>query len=262
VLRRRGDPKAAAATLTKFVNDHPNAVVSRIALLSALRDSGDIDGAIKRARELLVRRSHDASALSELSLAHLERGEIDTAELLSQEALKADAKSAIAERTAGLIALKRGDDAIAFRHFARASELDPRDTTARSNIATVLLLAGVYDRAETEFRSVLENRPNDVPAMIGLAAALRGQGTRKNSAPYAEAEKLLRRALQLEPDNLSATLNLGLLYADFLQRPADSNPLFKRFLDQAPPNHPARALVEKKLSAQARPMTESGPAAN
>ena len=36
-------------------------------------------------------------------------------------------------------ALKKGDDAIAFQHFAKASEIDPKDTTARLNIGTVLI---------------------------------------------------------------------------------------------------------------------------
>lgn len=251
VQRRRGDADAAAEVLLEFVKAEPKAVAARIALVGALRDSGDITAAIKHAREVLVRRSRDPNALAELAASHLARGEVDTAELLVEEALKADSKSAVAERTAGLIALKRGDDAVAFQHFAKASELDPKDTTARSNMATVLLLAGVYDRAAQEFRGVLEAKPKDVDAMIGLAAARRGQGKRNDPGPYEESERLLQEVLQMEPKNLAATLNLGLLYADFMQKPSQAKPLFQRFLDDAPKNHPARPIVRKKLAGQA-----------
>lgn len=253
VQRRRGDAEAAAEVLREFVKAEPKAVAARIALVGALRDSGEIDAAIQHAREVLLRRSRDPNALAELALSHLARGEVDTAELLVEEALKADAKSAVAERTAGLISLKRGDDAVAFQHFAKASELDPKDTTARSNMATVLLLAGVYDRAAQEFRGVLEAKPKDVDAMIGLAAARRGQGKRNDPEPYQDAERLLQEVLEMEPKNLAATLNLGLLYADFMQKPSQARPLLQRFLDDAPKNHPARPIVQKKLAGQVSP---------
>jgi tetratricopeptide (TPR) repeat protein len=170
---------------------------------------------------------------------------------LIQEALKADPDSAVAERTAGLISLKKGDDAVAFRHFARASELDPKETAARLNVGTVLLEAGIYDRAATEFRGVIAVERDNTAAAIGLAAALRGTGKRDNQAPYHESEKLLKGVLDREPKNLSATYNLAILYSDFMQRPADAKPLFKRFLDDAPKSHPARPDAEKKLAGAA-----------
>jgi tetratricopeptide (TPR) repeat protein len=249
VRRRLDDPKGAVDVLQRFVEGHPTAIVARTALVGALRESGQIDDAIKQAREVLVRRPNDPNALAELALAHLDRGEVDTAELLSEESLKAKHPTAVAERTAGLIALKRGSDAIAFKDFELASQIDPKDTTARLNIGTVLLEAGVYDRAAEQFKGVLAVKPNDIPATLGLAAALRGQGSRKNTAPYSEAEKLLKSILAREPENLAATYNLAILYDDFLQQPQQAKPLFQSFLANAPDSHPGRALAQKKLAA-------------
>jgi tetratricopeptide (TPR) repeat protein len=249
VERRLGDAAAAAATLEGFVRRHPTAIAARIGLVGALRDSGKIEQAIGHAREILVRRPNDPNALAELALSHLRRGEADTARLLIQEALKADAKSAVAERTAGLIALDRGDDALAFQHFVRASDLDPSDTTARFNMATVLLLAGIYAKAADEFRAVLAIDPDDTAAQLGYAAALRGQGTRDKPAPYQEAEKTLRNLLEKQPNNVSALHNLAVLYLDFMNRPKDAKPLLERFLSAAPERHAARADAEKRLAA-------------
>jgi len=251
VRRRRGDAQGAVDALAPFVKENPAASFAPVALIGALRESNRVDEAIAQAQQVLVRHANDPRALSELALSYVDKGELDTAQLLSDEALKADTKSAIAERTAGLIKLKQGDDAVAFRHFARASELDPKDTTARLNVGTVLLQAGVYDRAAEQFRAVLELEPDNTSAALGLAAGRRAQGKREESGPFLEAEKLIKGVLEREPKNLEATYNLAVLYADFLKRPADASPLYQRFLDQAPQSHPARADAERALAALA-----------
>ncbi|HEY3494246.1 MAG TPA: tetratricopeptide repeat protein [Polyangiaceae bacterium] len=249
VRRRLGDYSGAAEVLGEFVKQNPDAGLARTTLVSALREDGKIDEAIKQAQAALVRHANDPYALSELALAQLERNELDTAELLSKEALKAAPQSAVAERTAGLIALERGDDAVAFRHFQRASELDPNDTTARLNTGTVLLQAGVYERATNELRAVVQAEPDNTLAELTLAAANRGRAKRDDMGAYAESEKLLLEVLDREPKNLAATFNLAVLYADFLKRPAEAEKLFRRFLSDAPEKHPARAEAERFLSA-------------
>ena len=250
VRRRLGDYDGAADALDAFVKQHPESTLARTALVTSLREAGEIDRAIKEAQDALIRNANDPYALSELALAQLERGEIDTAELLSKEALKAAPPRAVAERTAGLISLKRGDDAVAFRHFQRAGELDPEDTTARLNIGTVLLRAGVYDRAATELKAVVDADPDDTDAAVALAAALRGKTKRDNVSGFAESERLLKGVLEREPKNLSALFNLAVLYADYMKRSNDAAPLFKRFLSAAPDKHPARAEAERFLSAK------------
>lgn len=248
VRRRRGNPRAAADVLLQFVERHPQAMSARIAAIAVLRDAGRADEAIEMAQSVLLHRPGDGQVLAELALSHLAKKETDTAQLLSDESLKAAPDSAAVQRTAGLVALERGDDALAFRHFARASELDPKETTARSNVATVLLQAGVFERAAEEFRAVLAVAPQDVAARIGLAAALRGQGTRDNPAPYREAEKILLEVLKTDPGNLAANFNLGLLYTDYLKQPAKAAPLLKQFLANAPDDHPERPLAQKRLT--------------
>ena len=112
----------------------------------------------------------------------------------------------------GLIHLASGDDALAFQEFLRATQEDPRDTTARLNMGSVLLRAGAYAKAEDQYRAILQVSADDIDAQVGLAAAIRAQ-------------------------------------ADFLKKPGDALPLFKRFLSDAPSDHPARADAEKYVSA-------------
>jgi cytochrome c-type biogenesis protein CcmH/NrfG len=111
------------------------------------------------------------------------------------------------------------------------------------------LEAGIYDKAAEQFRAALEAEPENSSAALGLAAARRAQGKREETAPFLEAEKLIKGVLEREPQNLEATYNLAVLYADFLKRPADALPLYQRFLDQAPKGHPAHAEAERAVAA-------------
>ena len=140
---------------------------------------------------------------------------------------------------------------------------DPKETTARQNMGVVLLQAGVYPRAEKEFRSVLEVEPENDEATLGLAAALRGQGKRDNQGPYHEAEKQLKSILSRDPSHLAATFNLAVLYAEFLVKPDDAKPLFKKYLDEASSKDPGRAVAEKFLAdnkAGSMPKPDAAPA--
>ena len=248
VRRRGGENKDAADGLEQFVKDHPAAVEARTLYVAALRDSGQLEKASVQAREVLVRKPGDASALAELALCHLARGERDTASLLAKQALDANPHSAIAERATGLIALAGGDDAAAFHAFARATQEDPRDTTARLNMGGVLLRAGAYAKAGEQYRAILQVSPEDPSAAVGLAAALRGEADPQHAPRLEEAKALLDKVLEKDPHHVSALFNLGVLYADFLKRPADAKPFFTRFLSDAPSDHPSRTEAELYVS--------------
>lgn len=252
VLRRQELASDAAEVLTTFVATRPGARAARRLLVIALREAGDAAAALERARELARLEPGDPRALAELALTHLALGQVDIAELLVRQALEAKPPAAVAERAAGLIALERGEDALAFAHFARATQLDPRDTAAALNVATVLLRAGVYERAEKQFRAVLDIEPESITAKLGLAAALRGQGSRDNPAPYRAAEALLRELVAAAPNDWAAAHNLAVLYAEALDRPRDATLEFERFLDRAPADHPSRARAQQWIDEHAK----------
>ena len=217
--RRRGEQKDAADALGDFLQDHPNAIEARILDVTALRDSGQLDAALKQAQEVLVRRPGDASALAELALTHLAKGERDTASLLAKQALDANPKSAVAARASGMIALAGGDDAAAFAAFTKAAQSDPRDTTARLNMGAVLLRAGAYAKAEEQYRATLQVAPEDSSAEVGLAAALRGESDPKNAQKLEEARGILEKVIDRDPHNVAALFNLGVLLGGLSEAP-------------------------------------------
>ncbi len=225
--RRRGEQKAAADGLSDFVQAHPNAVDARTLYVAALRESGQIDKAIAEAREVLVRKPADATALAELALSHLAKGEKEAAALLAKQALDSSPNSAVAHRATGLLDLANGDDAEAFAEFRKASQADPKDTTSRLNMGVVLLKAGAYPKAEEQYRQILAVNADDVEAQVGLAAALRGEADAQHPQKLEEARALLDKVLAADPHNTSAEFNLGVLLADFLKRPGDAAPLLQ-----------------------------------
>jgi Flp pilus assembly protein TadD len=247
--RRRGEQKAAAEGLSDFVQGHPNAVDARTLYVASLRESGQIDKAITEAREVLVRKPADATALAELSLAHLAKGEKEAAALLSKQALDSNPNSAVAHRATGLLDLANGDDAEAFAEFRKAAQADPKDTTSRLNMGVVLLKAGAFAKAEEQYRQILSVSPDDTEAQVGLAAALRGGSDAQHPQKLDEARQILEKVLAADSHNTSAEFNLGVLYADYLKRPADAAALFKRFESDAPGDSPLRTDADKYISA-------------
>ena len=107
VRRRRGENKAAADGLARFVQAHPTALDARALYATSLRDAGQYDKAILEGREVLLRRPGDAAALADLALSYLAKGQRDTASLLAKQALAANPKSA-AGRTRHRVDRARG----------------------------------------------------------------------------------------------------------------------------------------------------------
>ena len=259
VRRRRGEHKLAAEGLTDFVKAHPTAIDARTLYVATLRDSGQVDRAIAEAREVLVRKPGDATALAELALSHLAKGEKEAAELLAKQALEANPNSAVTHRAMGLLHLAKGDDAIAFGEFRKASQADPGDTTSRLNMGVVLLRAGAYAKADEVYREILKVSPDDHGALEGLAAALRGESDAQHPQKLDEARTLLERVLTADAHDTSALFNLGVLYADFLKKGPEATQYFKRFLADAPADHPLRSEAEKYVSAAAASAPSSPP---
>jgi len=260
VRRRRGLSKDAAEGLESFVAQNPGATDARSLLATTLRDSGQYEKAIKEAREVLVRKSGDAGALSELALCHLAKQERESAKLLARQALDANPKSPAALRVMGLVQLADGDDALAFASFQKAAQEDPRDTTARLNMGTVLLRAGAYVKAEEQYRAALQVAPDDLDAQVGLAAALRGESEGKAQNKLDEAKKLLEKVLDKDAKHASALFNLAILTADFLKKPDQAKSFFERFLDVAPKNHPSRPEAEKRVASAPKAAPTPAPA--
>jgi tetratricopeptide (TPR) repeat protein len=251
-------PAAAEELLEPYMQGASPDPAMRVAVTALLREQGKHDEALEQARGALISDAANVGALLEVGRIYRAQGELDVAELVFRRALTLDEKSPRPHNELGLTALARGDTQLAFEHFETALQADPAFAPARLNRASVLLTAGDYAAAAAEYNLVLKEHPDHDGAMVGHAIALRGQGKKEEAA--AEYQRVLARS----PNQPEALYDLGVLQADFLDKPKDALDSFERYLDVAgegPAREEAQRYIDGlKSRVSDAAATESAPA--
>jgi len=169
---------------------------------------------------------------------------------------------AVIVHTLGLILVEQGDLDGAAQAFARASRLAPALPEPARSLGSVSLALRDFEQAEAAYRRVLElTGGGDYDALVGLAAALRGQasGVLGDEGLIAEATQLLERAAGGEPARPEAHFNLGLLLlhstssAASPERRAKALDHLRRFVQLAgadPSYQQAVGVAQARLSQQ------------
>jgi tetratricopeptide (TPR) repeat protein len=238
----KADWKGAEAMLAPWLNDHPNdarALFDAGYVADALTRLDEAAGYYRRAVEadpkrfearlslglLLARQGKLAEARTELAAATtLDPGE-------AGNAAKARAWRAMAQIDRADNPTEASNDLL---EALRLSPETPEDTLLAAELAEK---AGQYDSAEAAYRRVLANDPTSAGANAGLAHLLIGR------QQYPEAEKLLRAALEKNPDDPALTAQLATVLA--AQDKAEALPMLQK-LHAAHPDDPAitRMLAE------------------
>jgi choline-sulfatase len=110
---------------------------------------------------------------------------------------------------------------------------DPDNPQAHVRLGYVLVAQGKCSDAASEFRAAIAEHLPSVDAHLGLAGCAIAAGQRP------EAERVLRAAEQIEPDNPVVLANLGIALSDG-GRPADGLTFLQRALAGDPDLHQAR----------------------
>ena len=84
-----------------------------------------------------------------------------------------------------------------------------------------------YQRAEPTLKGAMEDHPNDVPLLLGLA------NLRVSRKQTAEADKLYQRVLELEPKNLAALNNWATLLSEMPERNEEALETINRAIELA-----------------------------
>jgi Flp pilus assembly protein TadD len=103
---------------------------------------------------------------------------------------------------------KAGNDEGALEQWERVLKLDPSNLTAPRRLALLYDRRRDFAKADAEYRKLAQANPNDADLFSdwGYSFYLR------TGAPnWAEAEKRLRRALEIDPKHVRAHSNLGLV---------------------------------------------------
>lgn len=146
----------------------------------------------------------------ELASGYYARGQLETALDEVKLALAAKPDLPDAYNLRGLIYQSLGDDRLAEENFRRALQLAPGDPNTLHNYGWYLCQRNRLAEAQAQFQQAIAT-----PRYAGVARSLMTQGICYSRAgSWADAERSLMRAYELEPGNPVTTVNL----ADVLYR--------------------------------------------
>jgi type IV pilus assembly protein PilF len=192
-----------------------------------------------------VKRRIAARERLALAASRLQSGDLDAAEREAHAVLKQDPHSAEANTVLAVVEGRRGRSAQAGAYYKRAAELAPTRGAELNNYGVWLCGNGQAAESLAWF-----DRAIAAPGYAQSASALVNAGAcAQQAGQVARAERDLRRAMELDPNNavaLGALAELAYARGDYFEARAFS----ERRLAAAPANAPSLLLasqIENKL---------------
>jgi type IV pilus assembly protein PilF len=143
----------------------------------------------------------------QLASGYIRRGDLEVAERKLLKAIEHDRKYVPAYTTMAVLKSMIGDLEEAEDYYAKAIDLDPRNPELHNNYGTFLCNSGKLEEAYEEFQKALRNQfyatPETAHANLGYCLL---QADKPN---FALAERHLRSALKVDPNQASALLAMG-----------------------------------------------------
>jgi tetratricopeptide (TPR) repeat protein len=211
-LKDKGDVDGAIAAYKEAITHDPTFAPAHYNLGVALHVTGDPDGAIAAYKEAI---KHDP----ELAQAHLNLGitltgrDLDGAIATFKEALKLDPGLAQAHDNLGWALYQKKDFDGAIAEYKEAIRLNPKYSNAHYNLGWALTEKRDFDGAIAEYKEAIRLYPKHVDARVNLGTALYV----KKDFDGAIAE--FKVAIRLNPKNANAHNNLG--YALYVKKDLD-----------------------------------------
>jgi len=237
----RNDHAAARAALNQLVTRHPNAIVFKTTLATALREAGKPAEALAIYRAAASRWPTDATLLHDLAVAAREAGSLDEAVKADRAALALEPGSPTARNGLGLLAIDQGRPKDAVREFTEATQTDPNNASYWTNLGNAKRAVGDRGGAEQAYRKALEIDATSPDAANGLGVLL------VEANRPSEAVDWFRRAIDTRPGFVEAELN----YAIALQQSGDRQRAIEvyRSLLANPGDYPREKQAARELLA-------------
>jgi len=247
-----GRAREAAGPLEQLVRDDPANHVFRETLARALRQRGDVAGAIALYRQAVALAPNDADTWYNLAAALQESGNAREGAVALTEAARRDPNRPEIHNIRGAALAEAGNLADAEKEFRATIAADPRNARAYNNLGNVLSAMNRHGDAADAYRKAIELAPRYADPLNGLGAMLVSDGHARDALPYFD------QALQLAPDYYEAQLNRAVA----LQMSGDDGAAaaeLQRLLARLPPGDPyarernaARTFLQR-LPPQFRP---------
>jgi superkiller protein 3 len=129
---------------------------------------------------------------------------------------------------AGYVWQKLGNNDSAYAYYSKAYSLDQSNFRVLESLAALLFNQKNYDRADSLYAILLHKDSTNAEAFL-RRAEIADQQQR-----YNEAVELYNKTLQLQPRQCDVWFNLGVIFFQRLQKPADAEQAFRRAVDLCP----------------------------
>ena len=175
---------------------------------------GNLDRAIREARQALKIHEQNVEAMLVIAEAFYKQGKYEVAQSVGGLALQVDPKVLTPEEASqaynlrGFAYLAEGNSTGALNMFRQAAEDDEKNAAAWNNLGVQFMGKGDYSTAIGCFQYAVELQPKFRRARLNLGAAERALGR------LVEARQTFRAILKLDPQSADAHFNLGVLYLD------------------------------------------------
>jgi tetratricopeptide (TPR) repeat protein len=195
-------------------------------LAGAYKQIGAEDAALGKFEA--VGKAGDADAWLQVASLRLKRNERDKACAALKEAIKLRAQDAEARRQlASLLqsSEKTEEKEEAAKLYQELLLLDQKDLSARLNKANLLCGLSRLAEAMEEYRTILDQKPDHVGALVGQAVVLRKRGK------FDEAVNSYHEALRADPALKTAHYNMALIYDFYLNDRMKAQLHYERYVE-------------------------------
>ena len=189
-----GAPASAMASWAKAVELAPNDAQDRLALGAALEQSGDMAGAEREFRKANELQPHSTDTLAALSNLFMRAKRLGEAEETLSRLVSEFPQDESGHLQLGRVLSAENKDEAAIAELQKALGLRAGDPEALRELAFLQERNKQFAEAQTNYRLLLKQFPNDAEAHNGLASVLLRQ------FKYAEAQDEFVVSLRLKPD--------------------------------------------------------------
>ena len=167
------------------------------------QNSGDLDGAIRAWRAILLHSPDSVAALNNLGIALRRAGRIAESEAVLRTGIERHPMTAELHLSLGQTRQEWGRDDEAEQEFIRASVLDPKIAGPQQALGTLYLAQGRVEDGIRALRAAVRADEGHAPSLVALAKALFLTGK------VDQAAGMLNKALGLDPALPEAHLALA-----------------------------------------------------
>ena len=249
VERQLGDADAALRRFKTALASHPDDLDLRLALISALRETGQVDQANTEARSALQVNSRSLPVYAEMGLSYLAKDNLDMARFVYEKAdsIPGAENNPPLQAGFGWVLYRQGERYPAEYRLKRALELDPGYTEAQVWLARLYTVDHNWTAAVPLLESASAADPRRAGLLLDLGNAYRGLDR------FDDAMRVWKRALELDPRNPVGHFNLGVVLGDNLKRYDDGITELEAYVGASGPDAElARTYIESFRKEKAR----------